>query len=179
MPLHRIGPLFVLTLLAGAASGFGQTRPAYPVAHIRLQRILTEADEVKAATKELEALRATQMKELNAKKQAVDATRLELANAGGIFSRSTRDRLAETLKRQEADLQQATQKAQADFGALQKQVQDRLRAELNSIVVTLAKERGAAYVLNQDAIILAPSAADWTDEVLKRLNATAAQRQKP
>jgi Skp family chaperone for outer membrane proteins len=58
-------------------------------------------------------------------------------------------------------------------------VQDRLRVELNAIVVALAKERGAAYVLNQDAIILAPSAADWTDEVLKRLNATAAERKKP
>jgi len=181
MSLHRalIGPLFVLALLSAVASGFGQTRPVFPIAYIRVQRILTEAEEVKAAAKELEALRAAQTQELSAKKQAVDATRLELANAGGVFSGSTRTRLAETLKRQEAELQQATQKAQADFGALQKQVQDRLRTELNSIVVALAKERGTAYVLNQDAILLAPSGADWTDDVLQRLNASAAQRKKP
>jgi len=174
-----IGSLFVLTLLVAAPSGFGQTRLAYPIAYISLQRILTEAEDVKAAAKELEALRASQTQELNAKKEAVAATRLELANAGGIFSGSTRERLAETLKRQEADLQQATQKAQTDFAERQKQLQERLRGELNTIVIALAKERGVAYVLNQDtAVVLAPTAANWTDDVLQKLNA-AAQPKKP
>jgi Skp family chaperone for outer membrane proteins len=162
-----------------APSGVAQTRPVYPIAYISMQRILTEAEDVKAAAKELEALRASQTQELNAKKQAVAATRLELANAGGVFSGSTRERLAETLKRQEADLQQATQKAQADFAERQKQVQERLRGELNTIVIALAKERGVAYVLNQDtAVVLAPAAANWTDDVLQKLNA-AAQQKKP
>lgn len=171
--------MFVLMLLAAAAIGFGQTRPTYPIAFITMQRVLNEAEDVKAAAKQLEALRATQTQELNAKKQTVEATRLELANAGGLFSGSTRTRLAETLKQQEADLQQTAQKAQADFTALQRQMQEQLRAELNTVVVALAKERGTAYVLNQDAVVLAPSGADWTDEVLRRLNATSAQRKKP
>jgi Skp family chaperone for outer membrane proteins len=182
MSLHRasIGSLFVLTLFIAVASGFGQTRPGYPIAYISMQRILTEAEEVKAATKELEALRAKRTQELSAMKQALDATRLELANAGGVFSRANRERLAETLKRQEADLQQATQKAQADVAELQKQLQEQLRVELNAIVLALAKERGIGYVLNQDAaVVLAPAAANWTDEVLEKLNAAAAKRQKP
>jgi Skp family chaperone for outer membrane proteins len=182
MSPHRafLGSLFVMTSLMTAESSFGQTRAAYPIAYVSLQRILTEAEDVKVAAKELEALRATQTQDLTAKKQAVDATRLELANAGGVFSGSTRTRLAETLKRQEADLLQATQKAQTDFAERQKQVQGRLRAELSMVVVALAKERGVAYVLNQDtAVVLAPTAANWTDEVLKRLNAASARQQKP
>jgi Skp family chaperone for outer membrane proteins len=171
--------LFVLTSLLAVPSAFGQTRPAYPIAYLSMQRILNEAEDVKAAAKELEALRAVQTQELNEKKQAVATTRLELANAGGVFSGSTRARLTETLKQQEADLQQATQKAQTDFAERQKQVQDRLRSELNTIVMTLAKERGVAYVLNQDtAVVLAPTAANWTDDVLQKLNA-AAQGKKP
>lgn len=175
-----IGSLFVLTLLISVTGAIAQTRPAYPIAYISVQRILTEAEDVKAAAKELEALRAARAQELNAKKQALDATRLQLANAGGVFSRSNRARLAETLKQQEADLQQATQKAQADFSERQKQVIERLRGELNTVVVALAKERGVAYVLNQDAaVLLAPAVANWTDEVLLKLNAASASRKKP
>ena len=178
MASHRVlvGATFALTLLITASSGFGQTRAPYPIAYISVQRILTEAEDVKAATKQLEALRATRSQELNAKKQALAATRLQLANAGGVFRRSERARLEETYKRQEADLQQATEKARSDVAELQKQVEERLRRELNAVVVGLAKERGIAYVMNQDAVVLAPAAANWTDDVLQRLNAAATKK---
>jgi Skp family chaperone for outer membrane proteins len=170
-----IGSLFVLASLTSVTSAIAQTRPAYPIAYISVQRILSEADDLKAAAKELEALRTTRTQELNAKKKTLDATRLQLANAGGIFSWSKRACLAETLKRQETDLQHATQRSQADFAKRQQQVNERLRGELNTVVVALAKQRGVAYVLNQDtAVVLAPSAANWTDEVLHELNAVSA-----
>jgi Skp family chaperone for outer membrane proteins len=173
-----IGSLFVLTLLTSVPTA-AQSRPAYPIAYISVQRIMTEAADVKAATHELEMFRVTRARELESKKQAVDATRLQLVNVGGVFRRSSRARLAETLKRQEADLQQATLKAQADFAERQKQLNERLRGELNTIVVALAKQRGVAYVLNQDtAVVLAPAAANWTDEVLQQLNA-GAPRENP
>jgi Skp family chaperone for outer membrane proteins len=170
----------VLLLLNPAASATAQTRATYPIAFISVQRILTQAEDAKAAAKELEALRAARTKELNAKKQAVEATRLELANAGGILSGSKRERLSETLKQQEADLQHATQQAQEDFGKLLRQVQDQIRQELNTILIALARERGVAYVLNQEnAVVLGPTSANWTDEVLAKLNAAAAARKKP
>jgi len=170
--------LFVLASLSSVTSAIPQTRPAYPIAYISVQRILSEASDMKAAAKDLEALRTTRTQELNAKKKTLDATRLQLANAGGIFSWSKRARLVETLKRQEADLQQATQRSQADFAERQKQVNERLRGKLNTVVIALAKQRGVAYVLNYDtAVVLAPSAADWTDEVLHELNGVSAPGQ--
>jgi Skp family chaperone for outer membrane proteins len=161
-----------IALLSASPAAFAQARGTYPIAYISVQRILAEAEDAKTAAKELETLRAVREQELKAKKRELDDTKLQIANAGGMFSGSKRQQLTELAKRQESELQQATQKAQTDFQELQKKVQDRLRKELGTIISALAQQRGVAYVLNQDAaVVLAPSAANWTDEVLQRLNA--------
>jgi Skp family chaperone for outer membrane proteins len=166
-----------MTVLTCGANLSAQGRPALPIAYISLQKILTEAEDAKAAGKELEALRTARAQDVNAKRQALDATKLQLANAGGVFSGSKRQQITELAKRQEAELQQATQRAQIDLQELQKKVQDRLRQELGTIVTALAQQRGVQYVLNQDvSIVLAPNGANWTAEVLQRLNAAAAER---
>jgi outer membrane protein len=172
--------LFVAALVSGT-DALAQARPTLPIAYISVQRILNEAEDAKTAAKELEALRAAKAQELNAKKRELDDTKLQIANAGGMFSTSKRQQLTEQAKRQESDLQQATQQAQTDLQELQKKVQDRLRQELGAIINTLAQQRGVQYVLNQDvAIVLAPTGANWTAEVLQRLNAaTAAQKSAP
>ena len=168
--------LFMLPSLICPTSALAQRRAAYPIAFVSMQRILAEAEDVKAATKELEQLRAGRSKELNALKQAVDATRIRLANAGGIFSRSERADLTETLKRQEIDLQQATQKFQTEIAERQKQLTERFRTEIGAIVSGLAKTRGVVYVLDQGSVLLGPSPANWTDEVLEKLNAAPGDR---
>jgi Skp family chaperone for outer membrane proteins len=179
--LTVVWPAVIGGLLISATSAFAQARPAFPIAYISVQRILTEAEEAKAAAKQLENLRAAKTQELNAKKRALDETKLQLANAGGVFSSARRQQLTDLAKRQESELQLATQQAQTEFQDLQKTVQDRLREELSTIVTDLARQRGVQYVLNQDvSIVLAPAGANWTPEVLQRLNSkTAAQKTAP
>jgi outer membrane protein len=170
-------PAILAFALASAPDVTAQPRPLLPIAYVSVQKILAEADDAKAAAKELETLRAARTQELNAKKQALDAKRLEIANSGGFFSRSKVPQLQDEAKRQETELQQATQKAQADMQELQKSVQERLRAELSTVLTAIATQRGFQYVLNQDAaLVLAPSGVSLTDEVLAKMNAAAAQR---
>lgn len=176
--------MFLCALLLGAALGVApsvaqaQGRQGLPIGYVSVQRILTEADDAKVATKELEALRAARTQDLNAKRQVLDATRLQLANAGGYFSGTKRAQLQDAVRKQEVELQQATQQAQTDLQELQRKVQDRLRGELNTILTKLVAERGLLYVLNQDAaLVLAPTGANLTDDVLARMNAAAAQRE--
>jgi Skp family chaperone for outer membrane proteins len=161
-------------LLASGTTALAQTRQPLPIAYVSIQRILAEADEAKAAGKELEALRVSKGEELSAKKRALDASKLQLANSGGLFSGSKRQELADQVKRQETELQQATQQAQTDFQEHQKKAQQQLGGEVNKIINAMAQERGVQYVLSQDvAILLAPAGANWTAEVLQRLNAAS------
>jgi Skp family chaperone for outer membrane proteins len=169
--------VLVAAVFHSGTKAFGQARSAPPISYISVQRILAEADDAKAAAKELEALRAARAQDLNARKRALDDTKLQIANAGGIFSASKRQQLTELAKRQEAELQQATQQANNDFQELQKKVREQLTGELTAILRTLAQQRGVLYVLNQDtAVVLAPASADWTAEVLQQLNAASAAR---
>src|SRR5262245_5633024 len=114
-----------------------QSRAQYPIAYVSVNRILSEAADAKEGAKQLEALRQAKGKDLSARKQALDDTRLQIANAGGYFSSSKREQLKQQEKRQEVELQAATQQAQTEFTELTKKLQDNLRSELNSVLTEL------------------------------------------
>lgn len=167
--------LALLAVVATAAPVAAQAR--LPVAFVSMQRITTEAVDAKNAAVKIETLRQTKAQELNAMKQELDALKLEFANSQGFFRASRRQTLQAEIARKEPAFQQATVQAQHDMQELQQTLQASLRKELSDIVTEIAKARGYQFVFNQDsALVLGPSGADLTQEVLDRLNALAAQR---
>jgi Skp family chaperone for outer membrane proteins len=141
------------------------------IAYISLQRVLAEAADAKAAAKQLEETRRAKAQDVQAKQKALEATRLELANAGGLFSGRRRAELQEKEKRQAAELQQGMQQAQTDLQKLQTDLQNKLRSDMQAIVESLSKARGIRLVLNTDtAVVWASGGIDLTQEVLKSLN---------
>ena len=173
--MKLIEPALVLAgILAPLAGQVATTRPGLPIAYVSLQKILNESAQAKEATKQLEALRLAKTQDVKEKQKALEATRRELANAGGLFKASRRDALKAQETREHSELQQATQQAQIDLQNLQRQSQTDLRRELNDIMTDIVKRRSVQYVLNSDtAVIWAPAGADLTTEVLERLNAAA------
>ena len=73
------------------------------VASISLQLVLAEAAEAKAAAKQLEELRRAKAQDVQAKQKTLEARRLELANAGGLFSGGRRIEQQEREKKQAAE----------------------------------------------------------------------------
>jgi outer membrane protein len=177
MKTTSVAVLLVMILAPLAARVGAQARTTLPIALISLQKIATESANAKEATKRLEALRQTKAQEVSAKQKALEDVRLQLANAGGIFRASKRAQLMAEEKRQEAELQRATQQAQADFQNLQRELQADLRRQVGALVTEIAKRRGIQFVLNEDsAVVLAPAGIDLTSEVIERLNAATAQK---
>lgn len=178
-PLHLA--LLALAALPPVAALAVQSRPAAPtrvvspIAYISVQKVLTESAPAKAAASRLEETRKSRTDEVNAKKKALDDTRLALANAGGIFSGSRRAELQRIAQRQETELKQATEDAQKAMVDLQRQVQTELRAELGRVINEVAREQPIQFVLNADtSLVWARNATDLTGEVLGLLNATPA-----
>jgi len=174
--------LFIALLVAGILTPFvgrvvAQSQAVLPIGIISLQKIGNESPQAKDAAKRLETLRQAKAKEVGAKQQALEATRLQIANAGGIFRASKRAALVAEATRQEAELQRTTQQAQIDFQNLQREVQADLRREIGDIVTEIAKRRGMQFVLNEEtSVVLAPTGSNLTAEVLERLNAASAQK---
>jgi len=165
------------SILAVGSSLQAQTRGQFPIGYVSVQKVLTESEDAKEAAKQIDTFRQTRTADIAARKQALDRTRLQIANAGGYFSGSRREQLKVQEKQQEAALQQAQQQAQTELTELAQKVQESLRGELGKIVTAIASERGFMYVLNSDTAVLAgPAPADLTREVLDRLNASAAKR---
>jgi Skp family chaperone for outer membrane proteins len=154
-----------------------QSRPASPIGYVSLQRILSESVDAKAAAKRLEELRQAGAHDISAKQKALEATRLERANAGGVFATSRRARLRTQEAQQQKEIEEATQHAQVEFLNVQRQLQADLLRELNLVVGDLAKRKAIQLVLNRDnAVVWASTGTDLTAEVLERLNAAAQKR---
>jgi Skp family chaperone for outer membrane proteins len=150
-----------------------QSRSARPIAHISVQRILTESSDGIANSKKLEAARQDKTRELNEKAKALEVTKADLSKASGILNATRRAELQEQERQQQADLQRATQQAQTELQEMQRQNQAGLRSKLGAVVAELAARRGIQVVLNAEtAIIWAPPENDLTSDVLERLNAT-------
>jgi Skp family chaperone for outer membrane proteins len=166
-PLHVA---LIASLLVPSAAVAGQSRPATArpaggVVYVSVQKILTESDAAKNAAKEIEQARKSKTDEVNARKKALDDTRLALANAGGYFSGARRAELQKIEQRQEAELKQATEEAQKSLVELQRQVQTQLRT----------RDRSFDVVLNADtSLVWARNITDITNDVLERLNAATA-----
>jgi Skp family chaperone for outer membrane proteins len=163
--------LFAVGILTPVVDRVVQPRAATPIAYLSLQRISAESIEGKAAVKRLEAAGQARAQDVRARQRALEATRVALANAGGVFQASKRTELKAQEERQAQELQKATQAAQTELQEIQREVQAKVRQELGVIMADIAKQRSLQLVLNQDtAVVWAPTGADITAEVLDRLN---------
>jgi Skp family chaperone for outer membrane proteins len=172
-----VAGVFALTLLAPVLQPLTRSRPSASIAYISSQKILTESNDAKAAAKRLEELRQSKAQEIKAKQKALEATRLELVNAGGVFSASKRAQLKTREGEQQSELQRATQQAQIDFQSLQGQLQTELRRKFTPIVADAANRKGIQVVFNADtALIWTSAGTDLTAEVLERLNAASSEK---
>lgn len=179
-PLHLVLVAALTLTPAAAGAAQPQARPApravSPIAFVSVQKILTESAAAKAANQQLEALRKAKQDDVNARKKALDDTRLAIANAGGLFSGSRRAELQKIEQRQEAELKQATEEAQKAFVDLQHQLQAEMRTDLEKVINELARELPVQYILNADtALVWARGMTDLTSEVLQRLDAMSAK----
>jgi Skp family chaperone for outer membrane proteins len=148
-----------------------------PIATVSVQKILSQADDAKAAAEQLEQLRKSKTSDIDKERQALDTMRRRIADPA--VSPAERQRLVTDALQQETKLQEATRQAQADIQELQARLQGQMRDELGRVVSALAGERGIQYVFNQDgALLVAPATTDLTTDVLARLNASATARSK-
>ena len=173
--LLSVLPVFVVcAVVALAHARQAQAARTPPVVYVSLQRIINEGRQEKADTARLQAMQQQKALDIKSKQEALEAARLELAQAGGVFKASTRTRLQREEQERRADLEKATREAQTELQALQRQLQNDLKARLGAVLNELARRDAVQLVLNQDTGVLwsAPG-TDVTAEVIERLNALA------
>src|SRR5205809_136065 len=75
-----------------------------------------------------------------------------------------------------ADLQKLEQDSQTQLQTMQRDAQREFQQDVAAVVGSFAKERGADLVLNEDtAVVYRQADTDWTDDVVKAVNARHAK----
>lgn len=166
----------VLLLFLSAAIFIGAadltSGPSGHIGFVSLQRVSTESTAAQAIARRLDALREERRRAIADKQKQLEAVRLQLANAGGLFQASRRAQLRRDEERLRVELPQVTEQAQTEIQNLQRQLQGELRGQLESVINEIAARHRVDLVLNLDAaVVWNRGAQDLTAETIKNLNA--------
>lgn len=156
-------------LLAMPAVSHAEQKYSFGV--IDMTRVMKETDAAKGIFSALESKRSEYEKQIQ--------------KEGDTLAQLEKDIIAKKPKMNEEEFNKSRKDFEDKLVKAQKMVQERkqtldkgmadginkLRAEAAKITADVAKERGYASVLTQEAVVLAEPSLDVTDEVVKRLNA--------
>ena len=142
------------------------------IAYISLQRVATQSSAAQASAKKLQEFRDEKARQIGEKQKAVEAARLRVAQTGGMFQGSKREKARQDEQREVAELQRLQNEAQAALQKMQHEAQAEFQRDLVAVVGELVKQRGVDLVLNQDtSVIWSRGGMDWTSDVVNGVNA--------
>ena len=165
--------------LAASISGGAAPQSRSRLLYVSVQRVAAQSVLGQASAKRLEATRQEKSRALAQKQQQVESLRLQIAQSGGLFSRSKQAQLKTEEERQRAEFERLKESAQNEIQSLQREIQTGFQNDLRTALAQLAAERDADIVLNADtAVVWTRPGLDLTDEVIKRMDAQEAARKK-
>ena len=165
--------LFLAFLIALLGSTVTPAWAEGEIAYVDLQRALLETNEGKAAKAELEKMKASRQKTLDARQTELKSLQQTLEQQRAIMA-------PEVLRQKEQEFAQQLQQLQMTYANLQKELAaeeakrtNKLLKRMLKIVEDIGKERKYAAVLerNESRVLWAPSKHDLTNEVISKFDA--------
>jgi outer membrane protein len=146
------------------------------VAFIDLQRIANESAEGKASTAKVKALNDKKVTELQEKQKSLQAKAQKLQQGENVMNPSAMAQLRKEAEREQFELNQMREEAEAEVTNLQRQLMGQFQQRLAPVVNQVAADKGLhmIFLRSDDApfIYWADEGLDLTTEVLKRFEAT-------
>ncbi|TXH04139.1 MAG: OmpH family outer membrane protein [Nevskiaceae bacterium] len=156
--------LFAL-LMAGAASA------DVKIATIRVGDVVQQSPQFKAGADKIKAEFDRRKNELEADMKKFQADAAKYQKEGQLMSPADQAKTEKDLTARQVDLQYKQRQFQEDFQNRDRQLTGDMMNQIRGVIEKVAKEKGVDAVL-QDPVY-ATDAVDITDDVLKRLQASA------
>ncbi len=155
------------------------TQPAQPpkpfpegakIAYISLQDISRASREGQGAAKQIEALQAKKLKEIDDKRKQVEANNTLLQSP--TLADDKRAALQKEVDRGNTDLQRMQQDAQQEMQELNAELQKNFLAKLNPIINQIATEKGIQmlFLREESGLYWSDPALDLSAEIIRRLD---------
>jgi outer membrane protein len=169
-----------------SAQGPGRTPPvqlaaAFPadarVAYIDVDRVAAVSAAGKTASANLEALRAKKAADLQERSRKLETLQEKLNVATSVLNAAARTALQREFQRAQVELRRASEDAQADIDFARQETMQEFSAKLFPIIGEVAKEKKIWAVFGNDSgLAWHDPATDLSEEVARRLDATAAKK---
>jgi len=153
--------------------------PAFPadgrVAFVDFGRVASNSREGKALASKVEEVRARKATEVENKGKEVAALEAKLSQSEDILNDSARGQLRKQFERGQVDLQRLTQDAQAEVAQVQRELEQAFLQKAFPAIGAVAQERKlwAVFSVGESGLVWREPALDISDEIAKRIDATA------
>jgi Skp family chaperone for outer membrane proteins len=166
--------LVVTSMLVASVFSVTAMRQATPssqpsIAYVSSKRILAESADGRAEATKFQAMAKQAAADLNAKREALEATRQQLSKAPEGAGRT---QLQQREREQRAEFERETAKAKEQLQLSQREALGDLHGLLKPVLDEVARERHIQLILNADtSVVWSAANLDLTSAVIDRLNA--------
>lgn len=171
--IRGFAALLMFTGFTVAAPGVAAADEAVKIAYVDLQRALLEVEDGKKAKAELEKLKASRQKEL-------DAAQAEVRKLKEDFDAQVQFMKPEVKQQKQMELAQKLQGLQQTFAEKQKELvkkeaelTQKIFARMGKILASLGEQQGYTMIFEktESSLLWAPKHLDLTNELIRRYNA--------
>jgi Skp family chaperone for outer membrane proteins len=149
------------------------------IGYVDVERVAAMSAPGKAAAAKLQELRSKKTAEAAERGKAVEALQAKMTSSQSVLNDVARARLQREFQRAQVDFQRFTEDAQAEIEATQQELLQAFNAELFPVIRKIAEDRNLwAVFSNENRPLWVHSSVDLSDDVVARLNASAAPPQK-
>ena len=156
--------------LVSAAPAMAADASALKYGVVDMGKIVQNTDAAKGIFSELEGKRKQYQDQIKKEEDALKVTEQEIVKAKEKMSKEDFEKKAKEFEGKIVAGQKMVQEKKKTLDEAYASSMGKLRSEAAKVIGEVAKERGYSAVFTQDAVVMAATELDITDEVISRIN---------
>jgi outer membrane protein len=174
--MRRLGLSFAAALLTHAAAARAQSMK---FAYVDVQRAIQETEEGKAARARLKGEFDQRRTQIDKKSADLEKMQQDYEKQAPVLSEEAKRKKQEEFQKAVIDARKSAGDLQEDMTRQEQQAMAGILQRLTQVVAEIAERESLTYVMDKGTLLFAPSAADITNEVVRRYNDRFGAGEKP
>lgn len=155
---------------AQAAEEAAKAQAAFPIGVIDMNKIMQATDAAKGIFTELEGKRKEYQTQIEKEESVLRTAEQEILKQKDSLSKEDFDKKRKGFEEKLVSAQKMVQEKKRTLDLVYGESMNKLRDRATQVIADVAKEKGLAVVLTEDAVVLAVQSMSITEEVITRMN---------
>ncbi len=157
-------------LLSWTLPGMAAQATPFRIGVVDMQQVLNNSQRGIAARQKLDQERAARQKDLDARQQEVMKMQADLEKQAPVLSEQAKREKSDQLQTKVRDIRRLAEDANRDFQKRLQEAEGNMTQDIVQVIQEYGKDQGYTNILERSMLPYASSAADITNEVIKRFD---------